>query len=405
MRIKPTMSQAHINLLSPEVAVDPFPHYASLRRDNPVCRVEPGGFWAVSRYEDVAAVIADPARFSSRGVAPAMDPPWLGLEFNAGAHSMVVQDPPEHTRLRGMVTRAFGPALLAATEAPLRALAEHLADGLAGGDEVEFVSAFATPLVASVIGGVLGLDPSLHARFKRWSDILNSAGPVSQGPEHDELVRSAYRELHSHCAEVMEARRREPGQDLMSALLQIRADGQALTDRELHSFFHLLFIAGLETTIHLVAKSVLRFTEHPEEVDRLRAEPALIPRFLEEMLRYDPSVHHIFRQATSEAPLSGGTIPAGAFIVVMLASANRDEARFPRADVFDMDRDTRGHVAFGHGPHTCLGLALARMEARVALETLLSRFRRFERRPGPPEWMHTIIVRGLSRLPLRAIPA
>ena len=399
------MSQHRINLLSPEVAVDPFPYYAALRRDAPVCQVEPGDFWAVSRYDDVAAVLADPVAFSSRGVAPALDPSWLGLEFNAGAHSMVVQDPPEHTRLRGMVNRAFGPAFLAATEPPLRALAERLADGLAGGGEVDFVSAFATPFIASVIGGVLGLDPSLHVRFKRWSDILNSAGPVSQGPEHDELVRSAYRELHSHFAEVLEERRREPGPDLMSALIQARTDGQALTDREIHSFFHLLFIAGLETTIHLVAKSVLRFTERPDEVDRLRADPALIPRFLEEMLRHDPSVHHIFRQATSDAPLSGGTIPAGSFIVVMLASANRDEARFPRADVFDMDRDTRGHLAFSYGPHTCLGLALARLEARVALETLLSRFRRFERRPGPPEWMHTIIVRGLARLPLRAIPA
>jgi cytochrome P450 len=399
------MSQNRINLLSPEVAIDPFPYYAVLRRDAPVCLVEPGGFWAVSRYEDVARVVADPIAFSSRGVAPALDPPWLGLEFNAGAHSMVVQDPPDHTRLRSMVNRAFGPALLAATEPPLRALAERLADGLVSEGEVDFVSTFATPFIASVIGSVLGLDPSRHVRFKRWSDILNSAGPVSQGPEHDELVRSAYRELHSHCAEVLEARRRKPGSDLMSALLQVQTDGQALNDRELHSFFHLLFIAGLETTIHLISKSVLRFTDHPDEVDRLRADPALIPRFLEEMLRYDPSVHHIFRQSTGDASLSGGTIPAGGFIVVMLASANRDEARFPQADVFDADRDTRGHMAFGHGPHTCLGLALARMEARVALETLLSRFRRFERRPGPPEWMHTIIVRGLARLPIRAIPA
>ncbi|AKT38183.1 cytochrome P450 [Chondromyces crocatus] len=399
------MSEVHLNLLSPEVAVDPFPFYAALRRDSPVCRVEPGGFWAVSRYEDAAAVVADPVRFSSRGVAPAMDPPWLQLEFNAGAHSMVVQDPPEHTRLRSMVNRAFGPALLAATEGPLRALAERLADGLGGGDEVDFVSAFATPLVASVIGGVLGLDPTRHAQFKRWSDVLGSAGPVSQGPEHDELVRSAYREMHRHCDEVIEARRREPGSDLMSALLQIRAGEQALTDRELHSFFHLLFIAGLETTVHLIAKSVMRFADHPEEMARLRAEPAMIPRYLEEMLRYDPSVHFIFRQAPAEATLAGGTIPAGSFILVMLASANRDEARFPKADVFDMDRDTRGHLAFGHGPHTCLGLALARMEARIALETLLTRFQRFERRPGPPEWMHTIIVRGLARLPVRAIPA
>ena len=399
------MSQARINLVSPEVAADPFPHYAALRRDAPVCQVDPGGFWAVSRYDDVAAVMSDPVAFSSRGVAPAFDPPWLGLEFNAGAHSMVVQDPPDHTRLRGLVNRAFGPALLAATEPPLRALAERLADGLAGGGEVDFVSAFATPFVASVIGGVLGLDPSLHVRFKRWSDILNSAGPVSQGPEHEELVRTAYRELHGHFAEIIEARRREPGPDLGSALIQARVDGQALTDRELHSFFHLLFIAGLETTIHLVAKSVLRFTEHPDEVDRLRADPALIPRFIEEMLRHDPSVHCNFRQATSDAPLSGGTVPAGGFIVVLLASANRDEARFPRPDEFDIDRDTRGHMAFGHGPHVCLGLALARLEARVALETLLSRFRRFERRPGPPEWMHTIIIRGLARLPIRAIPA
>jgi hypothetical protein len=403
--LEPAVSQARLNLLSPEVAADPFPFYAALRRDAPLCQVDPGGFWAVSRYDDVAAVISDPAAFSSHGFAPAFDPPWLGLEFNAAAHSMIVQDPPEHTRLRGLVNRAFGPALLAATEPPLRDLAGRLADGLAGAGEVDFVSAFATPLVASVIGGVLGLDPALHARFKRWSDILTTAGPVSQGPEHEDLVRNAHLELHGHFAEIIEARRRDPGSDLVSALLQARVDAQALTDREMHSFLHLLFIAGLETTVHLVSKSMLRFTERPGEVDRLRADPALIPRFIEEMLRHDPSVHFIFRQATADAPLSGGTVPAGGFIVVMLASANRDEARFPRPDEFDLDRDTRRHLAFGHGPHVCVGLALARLEARVALEALLSRFRRFDRRPGPPEWAHTMTVRGLARLPIRATPA
>lgn len=391
------------NLFAPEVQADPFPTYADLRKNRPVCPVEPGGFWAVSRYADVTTVLKSPERFSSAGFRPVFEPPWLG--HNPGAYTMLSMDPPEHGKNRNLVNRVFSPAMVARSEPALRALVARLTDQAAERGEIEFVGEFATPLSSGVLGSFLALDPSLHAQFKYWSDTLSSVTPVPMSDEHAERVRSTIAELERYFGAIYDERRQSQGEDILSRLSRADIDGQALTRDELISFAFLLLAAGIETTVHLLSKSVLLLSERPDLLAQLRAAPALIPRFIEEMLRYDPPTHNLFRQAVSDTEIAGVTLPAGSFVMTILASANRDETQFPDPDRFILDRPNQGSVAFGHGPHFCLGAVLARLEGRAALEALLARFARIERDPGPVDWHHTLTVRGPARLPVRFVEA
>ncbi|HEX6287812.1 MAG TPA: cytochrome P450 [Herpetosiphonaceae bacterium] len=388
-----------INLFAPEFIADPYPFYAKMREQRPVAPVEPGGFWGISRYADVDAVLKSPDRFSSAGFDLAFEPEWLG--HNPGAHTMLSKDPPAHTKYRNLLNRAFLPSVMTRIEPSVRALVERLADRLADGREVEFVSEFATPLTAGALGQFLALDPNLYPQFKRWSDSLASVSPVPHSPEHAEDVRRTVAELESYFGSVIDERSAAPGEDIISLLTQATIDGESLTRDDLIAFMFLLVVAGIETTVHLLSKSLLMLSRQPDVLERVRADAALIPRFIEEMLRYDPPTHNLYRQATRDVEVAGVRIPAGTFVMVMLASANRDPDQFPNPDMFDLDRRNHGHVAFGHGPHFCLGAALARLESRLALECLLSRFDGFTITTSDIPWHQTLTVRGPARLPIR----
>ena len=388
-----------LNLFAPEFIADPYPFYAEMRAHSRVCPVEPGGFWGISRYKDVMAVLRSPDHFSSAGFVPAFEPPWLG--HNPGAHTMLSMDPPAHTKNRNLLNRAFLPAVIARVEPDIRALVGRLADRLAGEREVEFVSEYATPLTAGALGQFLALDPALYPKFKSWSDTLASVTPVPRSQEHADEVRSTVAEVESYFGSVIDERTRSPGEDIVSLLTRANIDGEALTKDELIAFMFLLVVAGIETTVHLLSKSLLTLSTHAEVLERVRADASLIPRFIEEMLRYDPPTHNLYRQATGDVEVAGVRIPAGTFVMVMLASANRDPDQFPDPDRFDLDRPQQGHVAFGQGPHFCLGAALARLEGRLALEILLSRFKSFTITTNDIPWHQTLTVRGPARLPVR----
>lgn len=396
-------SSETVNLFSPEVRADPYPTYAMLRQHHPVCQVEPGGFWAISRYADVISVLKSAERFSSAGFRPAFEPEWLG--HNPGAHTMLSMDPPEHGKNRTLVNRVFSPAIVTRTEPAIRARIERLTDRLAEQGACEFVGDFATPLTSGVIGDFLALDPSAHGKFKHWSDTLSGITPVPQSAEHADSVRSTIKEMEDYFGSVIDERKQAPGEDLVSRLAKAEIDGQSLSREELIAFLFLLVVAGLDTTVHLISKSIITLSDRPALVAQLRATPALIPRFIEEMLRYDPPTHNLFRQATEDSEIAGVRVPAGTFVMVMLASANRDPDQFPDPDRFDLERASQGGVAFGHGAHFCLGAVLARLEGRAALESLLTRFKSIEREPGDIEWQHTLTVRGPARLPVRVTPA
>ena len=387
-----------VNLMAPEVRANPYPVYAELRRTAPVCQVEPGGLWALTRFEDVSAAFKNPQVFSSAGVRTTTAPPWLG--HNPFSESMIVMDPPHHMRLRTLVSRAWTPAAVSRMEPRIRSFAQILAERLHPEQEVDFVDAFAMPLPASVIGELFALDPQMTARYKRWSvDLSSVSGTTEKDTHRHDAIRATVREMEDYLSAVVAERRRNPQEDMVSDLVQTRVDGEALSDAELMSFLFLLVVAGLETTVQLVSHCVRMLMEHPHLIQRLRENPAQLPRFVEEVLRFEPSVHGLVRVTTKETQVGGVVIPEGARVALMVGSACRDGERFKDPDTFDMDREGVNNFPFGHGIHFCLGAPLARLEARVGLEVLLSRFTRFTP-TGPVKWNTSLTVRGPLTLPL-----
>jgi hypothetical protein len=389
-------------LLAQEFQANPFPFYARMRAEG-LSRIEPGAFLAMSRYSDVAAALRNTAVFSSAGFSRAWEPEWLGP--NPCAHSMHSLDPPEHTRMRNLVNPAFLPAVIERTAPFVQSLAESSVGRFASRGEAEIVSEVALPVTAGMIGSFLRLDPALHGKFKGWSDAMLSITPQPRSPEHAEYVRASIHEEAGYFRTLIEERRRAPGDDMVSLLVHAKIDGERLTDKELVSFLSLLLVGGMETAANMITKSMVMLTEREDILDRLRADLSLVPRFVDEMLRYDPSVHSLFRSLKKDTVIAGTEVPAGSTVLLLIGSANHDESQFPNPDVFDMDRDHRGSLAFGLGPHFCIGMSLAKLEARLTLTEILRRFRRFEHLEPTIAWNHTMTVRKVDRLRLRGIPA
>ncbi|WNG36209.1 cytochrome P450 [Archangium violaceum] len=383
-----------LHLMTPEARANPYPLYAELRR-RAVCQVEPGGMWAVSRYDDVVTVLKDPKRFSSAGLGQSFLPPWL--ERNPTADSLVMKDPPDHTRLRAMVSRAFSGAALSRWESRIRDIAEELAEAAVRRQEVDFIADFALPLPSRVLNLFFGLEPAMALRLKGWADDLVSIPASQPSPQRMAEIRHSLAEMERCFNALIEVRRTEPGEDLVSELIRT----EALTHEELLSFLFGLVPAGVETTVYLLANTMLVLSEHPRELERVRENPTLIPRLIEEVLRYEPPGQSSLRLTTEDVVLSGVTIPRGSVVVALIGAAMRDEGRFPQADRFILDRENQGHLAFGHGPHFCLGAMLARLEARLGLEALFSRIRGFSLSRRDVTWSQSIIARGPLALPLR----
>jgi hypothetical protein len=387
-----------LHLMSPEVRANPYPLYADLRRTG-IRQVEPGGMWAVSRYDDVLAVLKDPRRFSSEGLGQAFLPPWLPR--NPVAQSLVMKDPPSHTRLRGRVSRAFGPAALAVLEPRIRALAEQLAENLLRHEgEVDFMAEFALRLPVGVLGLMFGLDPAQYPRLKDWADDLISLPAGRHSPEEQARIRESLVSLERCFEELLEARRAALGDDLVSELIRPDADGDVLSHEELISFLFSLLPAGVETTVYLMANTLVVLSDHPQDRAQVLADRRLIPRVLDEVLRYEPSGHSSLRIVTEDTELSGVRLPRGSMVVVLMAAALRDERQFPQADRFLLSRDRPSHLAFGHGVHYCLGALLAKLEARLGLEAVFSRVRDFSRPARELQWNPSLIARGPLALPL-----
>ncbi|WP_375759254.1 cytochrome P450 [Corallococcus exercitus] len=395
----PSMSE-RFNLLSPEVKANPYPTYARMRREAPVCQVEPGGMWAVSRHEDVLRVLKDPQRFSSQGFRVATNPPWLG--GNPFSESMLTMDPPQHGRLRVLVQKAFGAAAMARLEPRVRDICRQAVAELPRGVPVDLMPPYALRIPAAVISDLLGLDPSRATRLKQWADLI-TGGVTTVKPEEEDRkqkARDAVAELRQYFGEVLEARARTPGTDLVSELQQARVDGEALSKDELIAFMALLLVGGIETVVHLLGASLVVLRDHPEIWAQLRADRSRIPAFIEEVLRYEPPAQAAPRLTTEAVELGGVSLPKGAPVLVLLGSAAHDEAHFPDGDRFNLSRPGPQNLPFGHGIHFCLGAQLARMEGRLALEALLDAVGHLQAGPEPMTWHRTLVVRGPATLPL-----
>ena len=387
------------NPLDPAVKADPYPYYRHLRDEHPVYRVEPMGIYAISRYEDVLFATNHHELFSSVG--------FSNTEIRGEPTKMMIfTDPPDHTRLRSIVNRSFTPKMVADMEPRIREITAGLVDAIAERGETELMADLAVPLPVTVIAELLGVDPSQNDDFKRWSDWIIADFMGSQLTDEERVRMEADMDaFQAYFEQAVGERRVRRNGDLISALIRAEEDQQTLTAGEVLAFIVLLLVAGNETTTNLIGNALVALTNHPDELERAASNPSLIPNLVEEALRYDAPVQFLFRRAAQDVKLAGTTIPEGSLAIVLFASANRDERRFPDAERFDVTRDTQGHLAFGHGIHFCLGAPLARLEARVALEALLSRFRSFARTADEVEYVASPFLRGPQRLPLTFEPA
>ncbi|MFY1828364.1 cytochrome P450 [Myxococcus fulvus] len=393
-----------LNFLSREFMENPYPYLAVLRQQGPVVQVDPGGMWAITRYDEAQFVLKSPQRFSSEGMRRAFQPEWLG-RTNPAVTSMVFMDPPQHGRLRTLVSRAFTPAAIAHLESLIRATARSLVSQLLERRKVDFVEAFSVPIPATLMGFLLGLDISHQASFKRWAHAVLCLGGV-RAEDTEQMARSRHTidEMKMYLEEVLDDRRRRPREDMLSDLLRARVDGASLTHEEVLGFLSLLLIGGLETTTHLLSHSVQVLCLHPELLPQLREQPSLIPSFIEETLRYEPNGSALLRICLQDTLVSDVKIPQGALVLVSLSSASRDEKYFPDGDRFILGRKGAPHLSFGHGPHFCLGAMLARMEGRIALEELVPHVGRLELRTERIDWSYSLNTRGPKSLPIEVFP-
>jgi cytochrome P450 len=389
-----------MHLFSDEMRRDPYPAYAELRRGSPLVHLPGPDLWAIFDYEGVRRALTDHEAFRSN----------VGGSRGVVFEWLLFTDPPRHAKLRALVTRAFTPRSVADLEPRVRAISRELIDRVVERGELDLAADFAVPLPLMIVAEMVGIPPEEWPRFKRWADSIIDLGNTIVGS--DEASRAASdaflasdAEMRDYLGDRLEERRSAPRDDLLSRLASAEVDGERLSEAELVRFVQLLIAAGTETTTNLIDNAALCLLEHPGELARLRASPALLPSAIEEVLRYRSPVQAMFRTPTRDVELHGRTIPAGKFVMAMIGSANRDPARFAEPDRFDITREPNPHVAFGHGIHFCLGAPLSRLEGRVALADLLERLRGLEPATDAP-WRprSSFHVHGPVSLPLRFEP-
>jgi cytochrome P450 len=387
-----------MELYSEEMSRDPYALYAELRRNgcSDVVHLDDLGVSLVLDYEGVKRGLHDHASFGSE-LAVALGQTFEWLPF---------MDPPRHTRLRAIVSRVFTPRSIAALEDRIRALSGALADRLlaAGSGEVDLTVGFAQALPMLVMADMLGLPHEDEPRLHAWNAaIVNLTNAMFAGGA--DSTKNALETIEAEVAAYLEAqvaeRRRRPMDDLLTRLVRAEVDGSGLTQRELLHFFEVLLIAGTETTTNLISNSIICLTRHPAELARLRADPALLPSAIEEVLRYDTPVQASFRVTRRPLELGGRELPAGRLVYLMLGAANRDEKQFADPERFDIGRSPNPHLAFVQGIHACLGAPLGRLEGRIALADLLSRMSTFELVSQTwPTW-GAFQIHGPASLPIR----
>ncbi len=379
-----------------EVHADPYPIYAELRARAPVYRNQRLGFWALSRHADVLAAFRDPERFSNRnGVS--LDPAASTPEAQA-TMSFLAMDPPRHTRMRALVSRGFTPRRIAELEPRIRELARQHIDRFIDAGCCDFIGDFAGKLPMDVISEMLGVPEADRGRLRDWADtVVHREEGITDVPP---AALDAALSILAYFGDLVADRRRHPCNDLTGAILAAEIDGDRLSDYEVLGFLFLMIIAGNETTTKLLGNALYWLWRNPDQRSLVRADPRLIPCWVEETLRYDGSTQALARTLTTDVDLHGQTLHANDRVVLLIGSANRDDRVFPDADRFDIRRDTSAMLSFGHGTHFCLGAALARLEGRVALEEVQARLPDYEIDSRGIVRIHSVNVRGFAALPI-----
>lgn len=397
----------------PALLDPPWAFHEQLRRNAPVFKVEQLGFYLVTRYEDVRRALTDSETFSNR--FPGMF--GTGLSFapatpaKEAAHArgyrweptLFFSDPPEHRRHRSVLQQAFSPRRVRQLEDMIQRLCDEIMDGLDTSAPVDFATEVAFQLPVMVIGEALGVERKDRARFRRWADaVVRRLGEQLSEEEDIELIE-LYVEAQNYFTEEIAARREQPRDDLLSDIVHAHLDGEdPLTLEELLAIVTILPVAGTETTAGLIGMTLHHLLQRPEDMARCRQDPEFLDAVIEETLRHQSPIQAWFRRTTREVELSGVAIPADSMLLVVIASANRDEAKWTCPAEFRPGREhIRDHVAFGRGRHFCVGSSLARAEARIAIRTLLERFGRIQPAPGTaPTHRTNLVHRMLETLPV-----
>ena len=386
--------------LSPRFVADPYPLYRQLRDRDPVHRSIFADQVVVSRYADIDRILRDHRNFGNDFSKVTSSEGSIATRKKL-TPSMLAQDPPDHTRLRALVNRAFTPRQVARMEDYIRATAHTLLDKIGDAREFDLMKAFAVPLPTIVIARMIGVPERDLERFKVWSDDLARALEPFLSPEEEEKVYRAARQFAEYFTAIIAQRRREPRDDLVSRLVEAEDAGDKLTAKETRVMLRLLLTAGNETTTNLIGNGVRALLRHPDQLALLRERPELIPSAVEELLRYDPPVQLDMRVALRDMELGGLAVSEGTMITLLIGSANHDPERFTEPDRLDITRSGQANISFGRGIHHCLGAPLARLEGRIALEVLLERFPRLAFGTRPPKYRPSIVLRGLEHLDVR----
>jgi cytochrome P450 len=408
-RADPSLELPPMGPLTALGAANPYPLYTAMRQGKRHVKFGPFEIYLLTRYDEVLLGFKRPELFSSmafresrpemlamRGATP-QQIAALNEVILPAVPTVINSDPPAHGRYRGILNRGFTPREIGAFEPRIREITKELVDRmLAKPGPADLVSELTIPLPVTVIAELLGVDETRHADFKRWSDAF--VNQMGRTVALDATIASM-REFNEYFAAVIERRRAEPGDDLISRLVHAETSEGRLTPLELLAFTRLLLVAGNETTTNLIGNAVIALLENPEQLERLRAGPELVPNAVEEALRYDSPVQGLPRVTAKEVELGGEVIPQGSRVMLMIGSANRDPDHWPEADRFDIGRDTTGHLGFGFGIHFCLGSHLARLESRCALEAIAGRLTDL-RFAGEVTRNSMPILRGPARLPV-----
>jgi cytochrome P450 len=397
----------NVDISSAAFKANPYPFYARLRDEAPVHRITLGDkrpAWLVTRYEDVAAALKDERFVKDKRSAMSGDQlarePWIPSMLKPLERNMLDVDAPEHTRLRGLVHKAFTPRLVENMRDRIQRLTDEMLDVVQIRGRMDLIRDYALPIPTTIIAEMLGVPVADRHKFHRWSNTIVSAVPSKWG------ILTALPSLIAflrYIRKLVGTRRAAPQDDLVSALVEAHEAGDQLSEDELVAMISLLLIAGHETTVNLIGNGMLALMEHPQQMNRLRDDPALIKPAVEELLRYDGPVQTATeRYARADVTIAGVTIPRGEMVFAVLASANRDERQFDQPDALDLTREPNRHLAFGQGVHFCLGAPLARLEGQIAINGLIRRIPdlrlavpplSLRRRPG-------LVLNGLKSLPV-----
>ncbi len=382
----------------------PYASYKALRERDPVHPSALTSGWVLTRYDDIMEVLRDPRFGADRSESPDfqnMPESRRGPFFQWLEQSLLSLDPPDHTRLRGLVSKAFTPRSVAGMQPRIEEITNELLDEVQDKGEMDIMRDLANPLPVIVIAEMLGVPPEDRTNFKAWSNDLGAGlDPFAS----DEIIEKADRStvaLQGYFKGLVEERRREPREDLLSALVQAEEDGETLTEDELYATAILLLGAGNETTTNLIGNGMNALLHHEEQLEMLKADPSLMEGAIEEMLRFDPPVQFTSRIAKEDLELGGRQIQKNQIVTLIVGAANRDPKYFPNPEQFNVNRSIDHLLAFGHGVHFCLGAPLARLEAQTALPILLKRMPEMRLVSRRPVYRDTVVLRGLKRLPVR----